>query len=109
MEYSIRRVQNSPRKAHQKFGCILEHFGGETYLSNTDHHVADQGFECCDGTSLFVSTVPHLDSDVETVLVLSDDLHDSDVDFVVGQVFGDCASWSGNGDLSGLDDNGDYK
>jgi len=80
----------------------------ETYLGNTDHHVADQGFEGGDGTSLFVSTVPHLDSDVETVLVLSDDLHDSDVDFVVGQVFGDCASWSGNGDLSGLDGDGDY-
>jgi len=83
------------------------HFVSES-LSNTDHHVANQGFECCDGTSLFVSTIPHLDSNVKTFFVFSNDVHNSDVDFVVGKVLGNCTSWSGNGNLSGLDGDLDY-
>ena len=58
---------------------------------------------------MFVGTIPHLDSNVKSSLVFANDVHNSDVNFVVGKVFGDGASWSGNGNLSGLDGNLDYK
>jgi len=71
-----------------------------TYLGDSDHHVLDEGFESVDGTSLLVTTVPHLDSDGEATKLLKGDFHNSDVDSRVAEVFGDGTSWSGNRNLS---------
>ena len=65
-----------------------------TYLGDSDHHVLDEGFESVDGTSLFVTTVPHLDSDGEALNFLKGDFHNSDVDSRVAEVFCDGTSWS---------------
>ena len=80
-----------------------------TYLGDANHHVLDEGFESLDGTSLFVTTVPHLDSDSEATEFLKGDLHYSDVDSSVAEVFGDGTSWSRNSNLSCFDGNFNYR
>lgn len=52
----------------------------KTYLSDTDEHVADQGFDGGNGTSLLITTVPHLDSDELTVHLTSSHLQDFDIE-----------------------------
>ena len=79
-----------------------------TYFSDTDDAVGDQGFESGDCASLLISTVPHLDSDVETLHLGGGNFHNSDVDRLVGEIFGDLASWTSNSDFSSLHADFDY-
>ena len=79
-----------------------------TYFSDTDNAVADEGFESGDCASLFISTVPHLNSDVETLLLGGGHFHTSDVDRLVREILGDLSSWTSNSDFSSLHADFDY-
>ena len=79
-----------------------------TYLGNTDHHVVNKRFECSDGTSLFVTSVPHLNSNVKALLLLGGHFHNSDVDSDVAEILRDLTSWTSNYYLSCFDGNSDY-
>lgn len=74
-----------------------------TYLSNSDEHVVDKRFESCNCASLFVSSVPHLDSNIETLHFGSGHFHDSDVNSDVAQILCDFTSWSFDCNLSCFD------
>jgi len=89
--------------------CMYQsHFVAEA-LGGANHHVVDERFESGDGTSLFVSTVPHLNSHIKAVHLLGGHLHDSDVDSDVTQVFRDLTSWASYCNFSCFDGNSDYK
>ena len=57
---------------------------------------------------MLVLAVPHLNSNVKTLLLSSGQFHNSDVDLHVGQVLGDGSSWSCNRHFSGLHGHLDY-
>ena len=52
----------------------------KTYLGGTDEHVVDQGFDGGDGTSLLITTVPHLDSDELSLHLVGLHLQDFDIE-----------------------------
>jgi len=72
-------------------------------LSDANDHVVDVGLDGGDRTSLSVGTVPHLDANVLALLGLRLKVDDLDVEGDVREVLFSAASRAGNGDLSGLD------
>ena len=80
-----------------------------TYLSNTDDAVGNDGFESGNGTSLFVFSTPHLDSDEKSLHLWGGHLHNSQIDWHMGEILGNSSSWSGNCNLSGFDGYFDYR
>jgi hypothetical protein len=73
-----------------------------TYLGDSNEAVANKRFERGDRACLFVSTVPHLNSYVKTLVLAGCPVHHSDVDWHVTQILGNLSSWSGNSDFSGF-------
>lgn len=73
-----------------------------TYFSDTGDAVGDEGFESGDCACLLISTVPHLNSNVESLHLGGGNLHNSDVDRLVGEIFDDLTSWALNCDFSSL-------
>ena len=82
------------------------HLVAET-LSDSNDHVANVGFDGGDGTSLSVTSIPHLDAGMFALQLGGLHIHDLDVEGNVGEVFGDSSSVSLNGDLSGFAGNSD--
>lgn len=73
-----------------------------TYLGDTNDHVANEGLDSGDGTSLSVGSIPHLDSSVFAFHLSSLHVKKLDVKSDVGEAFGDGSSLSLNSDFSGF-------
>ena len=82
--------------------CMYHFHSVSEAFCDTNDAVADEGFEGGNRTSLFISSVPHLNSDVEPLHLLCGHFHNSDVDRLVGEIFGDLSSWTSNSDFSTL-------
>ena len=65
IELNIDRNKIDTPNANKRYGVVSLK---NTYLSNTDEHVVDQGLEGGNGTSVLVLSVPHLNSNVKTFL-----------------------------------------
>ena len=81
----------------------------ETYLGDTDEHVVDQGFDGGDGTSLLITTVPHLDSDELALHLRGGHFQDFDIECDVTKILGDSSLWTFNSNFSSFNFDGfDY-
>ena len=77
------------------------HLVAET-LGDTNDHVANEGLDSGDGTSLSVGSIPHLDSSVFALHLSSLHVKKLDVKSDVGEALGDGSSLSLNSDFSGF-------
>ena len=77
----------------------------KTYLGNANEHVSDQRVEGGNGACVLVLSVPHSDSNENTLFLAGGSVQDAHVDGHVAQVFGNGTSGASNSDLSGF--NGD--
>ena len=96
--------KSTPKAFLRMFEWPLILIGRYTYLGATDDAVCDNTLEGIYRASLFVTSVPHLNSDAEAWFgwFTSDHLHDSDVNWEVTKVLLDLSSWTFDNDHSGL-------
>ena len=86
--------------------CMYEsHFVSEA-LGDTDEHVVDQGFDGGDGTSLLITTVPHLDSDELALHLRGGHFQDFDIECDVTKILGDSSLWTFNSNFSSFNFDG---
>jgi len=89
--------------------CMYESHLVSEALGDTDEHVVDQGFDGGDGTSLLITTVPHLDSDELALHLLGGHFQDFDIECDVGKILGDSSLWTFNSNFSSFNFDGfDY-
>lgn len=81
----------------------------KTYLSDTNEHVEDEGFDGVGSASLLVSTEPHSNSDVLALKLLG--VHVSELNFTceMAEILGDLSTGSFNSHFPCSNRNGNYE